>query len=141
MTTTSSGVQDHSTRDAWAGGLSIFGGTVLATLGLFQFFEGLSAVLSDKVYETTPSYVYQFDITTWGWIHLVVGLIAVAVGVGVLMGQAWGLITGIIIAAISALTQFMFLPWAPIWAIVIIGFDIAVIWALCVRMGQERATS
>ena len=141
MTTTSSGVQDHSTRDAWAGGLSIFGGTVLATLGLFQFFEGLSAVLSDNVYVTTPNYVYQFDITTWGWIHLVVGLIAVAVGVGVLMGQAWGLITGIIIAALSALTQFMFLPWAPIWAIVIIGFDIAVIWALCVRMGQERATS
>jgi hypothetical protein len=141
MTTTSSGYQDHSTRDAWAGGLSVFGGTVLATLGLFQFFEGLSAVLSDKVFVTTPNYVYQFDITTWGWIHIVVGLVAVAVGIGVLMGQTWGLITGIIVASLSALTQFMFLPWAPIWAIVIIGFDIAVIWALCVRMGQERPTS
>ena len=113
MTTTSSGVQDHSTRDAWAGGLSIFGGTVLATLGLFQFFEGLSAVLSDKVYVTTPNYVYQFDVTTWGWIHLIIGLIAVAVGIGLSMAQAWARSTGMVIAAVPAITQFMFLPYYP----------------------------
>jgi hypothetical protein len=139
MTTTSPGYRDHSTRDTWAGGLSVFGGTVLATLGLFQFFEGLSAVLSDKVFVTTRNYAYQFDITTWGWIHLILGLIAVAVGLAILAGQTWGLITGIMVASLSALSQFLFLPWAPIWAIVIIGFDIAVIWALCVRMGQDRA--
>ena len=71
-------------------GLSFFGGAVLATVGLFQFFEGLSAVLKDKVYVSTPKYVYQFDLTTWGWIHLILGLLAVGVGIGDLVGQAWG---------------------------------------------------
>jgi hypothetical protein len=129
--------QDHPARSAWAGGVSIFAGAMLLTLGLFQFFEGLSAVLKDNVYVTTRDYVFQFDITTWGWIHLIIGLIAVLVGGSILAGQAWAYITGMIIAGISAITNFMFIPWYPLWAIVIIAFDIAVIWALCVRLAEE----
>jgi hypothetical protein len=127
----------HPARSAWAGGLSIFAGAVMVTLGLFQFFEGLSAVLKDKVYVSTRDYVYQFDITTWGWIHLVLGIVIVLVGGAVLAGQAWAYVTGMILAGLSALTNFMFIPYYPVWAIVIIGFDIAVIWALCVRLGED----
>ena len=114
--------------------MSVFAGTVLLTVGLFQFFEGLSAVLSDNLYVNTRDYVFQFDITTWGWIHLVLGAIAVAVGLSILMGQAWAFLFGIVIASLSALTNFMFIPWYPVWAVIIIAFDIAVIWALCVRL-------
>src|ERR1700745_2695264 len=100
--------QDHTARNAWAGGVSIFAGAMLLTLGLFQFFEGLSAVLKDQVYVATRDYAFQFDITTWGWIHLIIGIIAVLVGGSILAGQAWAYITGMIIAGISAITNFMF---------------------------------
>lgn len=135
--TSTSNHRDQSSRTAWASGIVVFAGTVLATLGLFQFFEGLSAVLDDQVYVSTREYVYQFDISTWGWIHLVLGLAAVGVGVALLVGQAWALVVGILIAAFSAISQFLFLPWYPVWAVTIIAFDVAVMWALSVRLGER----
>jgi hypothetical protein len=116
---------------------TIFAGTVLSVVGLFQFFEGLSAVLKDDVYVTTPNYVYQFDLTTWGWMHLVVGAVAVAVGLAILMGQSWAMVAGIIMATLSLLMQFLFIPWAPFWAMVIIAVDIFIIWALAARLGER----
>jgi hypothetical protein len=116
---------------------TIFAGTVLSIVGLFQFFEGLSAVLKDDVYVTTPNYIYQFDLTTWGWLHLIVGAIAVAVGIAILMGQSWAMVTGIILATLSLLMQFLFIPWAPIWALVIIATDMFIIWALAARLGER----
>ena len=116
---------------------SVFGGTVLATVGLFQFFEGLSAVLNDDVYVRTPNYVYQFDLTAWGWLHLIVGVIAVGVGIAVLMGQSWAMFVGIVMATLSLLMQFLFIPWQPIWALVIIAVNMAVIWALATRLGDR----
>lgn len=113
---------------------SVFGGIVLLTVGAFQFFEGLSAVLEDEVYVRTPNYLYEFDLTTWGWWHLVIGVLAAVVGVAVLIGQSWAMVVGIILASLSALTQFLFLPWQPVWALVIIAIDIAVIWALARRL-------
>jgi hypothetical protein len=116
---------------------SIFAGTILSVVGLFQFFEGLSAVLKDDVYVTTPNYIYQFDLTTWGWVHLIVGAVALVVGIAILMGQAWAMVVGIILATLSLLMQFLFIPWQPIWALVIIAVDIAVIWALAARLGER----
>src|ERR1700709_2619152 len=123
MSASSPNTYESSSRSAWAGGVSVFAGTVLFVVGLFQFFEGLSAVLSDKVYVTTRRCAYQFDITTWGWIHLVIGVIAALVGISILMGQVWAFLTGIIIASLSMLANFMFIPWYPVWAIIIIAFD------------------
>ena len=116
---------------------SIFGGTVLATVGLFQFFEGLSAVLNDDVYVRTPNYIYEFDLTAWGWLHLIVGIVAVGVGIAVLMGQSWAMFVGIVMATLSLLMQFLFIPWQPIWALVIIAVNMAVIWALATRLGDR----
>ena len=127
------------TRSSLAGGVSLFGGIILATVGLFQFFEGLSAVLNDKVYASTPSYVYEFDLTLWGWFHLVIGALAVAVGVAIVVGQTWGFFAGVFLAALSALTQFLFMPYYPLWAVTIIAIDVAVIWALCRRMREDWA--
>ena len=81
---------DILARSGLAHGVSLFGGIILATVGLFQFFEGLSAVRNDKVYASTPQYVYEFDLSVWGWFHLVIGALAVAVGVAIVAGQTWG---------------------------------------------------
>jgi hypothetical protein len=133
-TSTTPGTYRDDATEYEEGG-SLFGGTVLTTVGIFQFLEGLSAVLKDDVYVTTPDYVYQFDLTGWGWLHLIVGAVAIAVGIAILMGQDWAMLIGIIMAALSAVMQFLFIPWQPIWALVIIGVNIAVVWALATKLG------
>ena len=125
------------TRSSLAGGVSLFGGIILATVGLFQFFEGLSAVLNDKVYASTPAYVYEFDLTLWGWYHLILGAVAVAVGIAIVASQDWAFFAGIFLATLSALTQFIFLPYYPLWALTIIAVDVVVIWALCRRLHED----
>jgi hypothetical protein len=117
-------------------GVSVFAGVILVTLASFQILEGLSAVLKDDLYVAGLKYAYAIDLTTWGWIHLVIGVIGVAVGIGILAGQAWGHILGIAFAVISALSQFMFLPFYPFWALLLIGMNILVIWALANRLTE-----
>lgn len=128
---------DFPTRSHVAGGVSLFGGILLATVGLLQFFQGLSAVLNDKLYTVTPRYVYQFDITLWGWFHLIMGAIALAVGVAIVASQPWAFFLGIFLAVLSMVTQFLFVPYYPLWALTIIAIDFAVIWALCVRLRED----
>lgn len=123
---------------AWAEGIGIFAGTILATVGVFQFLEGLSAVAKDDVFVRTPNYVFDVDVSTWGWIHMLIGVVAVAVGVCLLLGQYWAMVAGICIAVVSALANFAFLPFYPFWAMAIIAFDLAVVWAMTVLMGQRR---
>ena len=117
-------------------GISVFAGILLATLGGFQILQGLSAVLEDDIFVTGINYVYEIDVTTWGWVAMLLGAIGVAVGVGILMGQVWAASAGIGFAVLSALGQFAFMPYYPFWAMLIIFMDILVIWALAKQIGQ-----
>ena len=82
------------------------------------------------MYVTTPQYVYSFDITGWGWIHLILGAVVAAAGVGVVRGATWAVVVGITLASLSALVNFAFIPYYPVWSILIIALDVAIIWAL-----------
>jgi len=75
-----------STRKAWAGGLTTFGGLILLMGGVLALLQGISALAGDTVYVRTRDYVYSFDLTTWGWIHLLLGLAAIAVGLAIMAG-------------------------------------------------------
>jgi hypothetical protein len=98
--------------------------------GGFQALEGLAAIVNDKYLVVLPNYIYSFDLTAWGWIHLILGLALVLIGVCLLMGQGWAKIAGIAVAGIAALINFTWLPYAPLWSIIVIGVDVIVIWAL-----------
>jgi len=119
-----------STKGVWAYGIGAFGGVLLVMLGLFQFLQGLSAALKDDVFVRTSDYVYSVDLTGWGWIHMIIGALAVLVGLSILYAQTWARAAGILIAVLSALANFAFLPYYPYWSIVVIAIDIVVIWAL-----------
>ncbi len=121
----------------WASGLVTFGGIMLLTMGFLQFLQGLSAVFKDQLYVAGPKYLYRFDLTAWGWAHVIVGVIAIVIGVTLLLGKSFGLYAGLAIAGLSALTNFTFLPYYPLWAIVLIAFDVAIIWAISVLLGQR----
>ncbi|WP_395690395.1 hypothetical protein [Nocardioides sp.] len=130
MTNTPREEFETSTKGLWAWGLGAFAGVVLVTVGLFQALEGLSAVLKDDVYVATHDYLYSISLTGWGWVHLVVGVLAVLVGICVLYGQTWARAVGVLLAVLSAVTNFAFIPYYPFWALLIIAVDVVVIWAL-----------
>lgn len=122
--------QDDDTRGA---GWIMFAGVMMITIGIFQAFIGLVALINDEFYVVTPDYLLQFDATTWGWIHLIVGLIVLASGFGVFSGNVLARTVGVLVALGSMLSNFAWLPWYPIWAITIIVIDVLVIWALTVH--------
>ena len=121
-----------SQRDPSAGavGWTMFAGIMLIMIGFFHALAGLTGILKDEFYAATPNYFLKFDATTWGWIHLIGGVIVVLAGFGVFKGAVWARTVGVIIALISALVSFAWIPVYPIWGIIVIAIDVAVIWAL-----------
>ena len=115
---------------AWATGFIMFAAVLMIMAGAFQALSGLVALFQDEFYVTTPNYVLQFDTTTWGWIHLLIGLLVLFAGIAVLSGQTWGRVIGVILAVLSALSNFAFLPYYPFWSMLIIALDVFIIWAL-----------
>jgi hypothetical protein len=122
----------HRTRTLWAAGLSTFAATLMIVVGLFQFVEGLVAVINGTDFLIrTPNYVFTFNASAWGWFHMIVGLGAAVAGGFIFTGNVFARSVGIALAGVSAIANFMWLPHYPIWAIVIIALDVFVIWALC----------
>ena len=126
-------------RAAWAGGLTLFAGVVVVMLGVFEFLQGFSAVRRDDAFVRPPNYVYEFDLTTWGWIHMLIGVIAMIIGGAVLTTRKSGLVAGIVLAVLSAVSNFLFIPQSPWWSLVLIGLNVALIWAFCEVMRENRA--
>ena len=130
---------DHQMSASWAQGISFFAGVLLIVGGGFQALEALVALVNDEFFVVAPNYIYSFDLTAWGWIHLLIGLAFVAIGICLLLGQGWALIAGIVVASISALIHFTWLPYQPFWAILLIAVDLLIIWALASARAQSRA--
>ncbi|MFJ6796485.1 hypothetical protein [Streptomyces sp. NPDC091268] len=116
---------------AWATGGATFAGVLMAVNGVFSIFEGISALAKDDVYLPIGDYTFKFDLTAWGWIHLILGAVVLVVGIGILKGTTWGRAAGIALAALSVLIHFLWLPYQPLWALIAIAIGVFVIWALC----------
>ena len=119
-------------------GVTTFAGVLLTVVAIFQILEGITAIANDTIFVRGLNYTWQFNIQTWGWIHLLIGLIALATGIGIIMGQTWGYLIGIGIAGLSMLSNFMFMPYYPFWSLAVIGLDVLVIWALCKQIAGNR---
>ena len=122
--------QDQLAPRRGATGLTTFAGVMMIMAGGFQLFNGLVALLANEFYVNTPNYLFKFDATRWGWIHLLVGLLVLLAGFAVLAGQTWGRVVGIVLAVLSAMANFAFIPYYPFWSLTIIALDVFVIWAL-----------
>ena len=108
----------------------VFAGVILIMVGCFQAIAGLAAILEDEFFVVTPNYVFEVDATTWGWIHLLLGLLVAFAGYALFAARTWARVIGVTLAALSAIANFFFIPYYPFWAILIISLDIWVIWAL-----------
>jgi hypothetical protein len=114
----------------WAVGFSAFAGAIMIMIGIFQFFEGLAAVANDSFFVVGNNYTYNLDTTAWGWIHMIIGVIVFAAGLGIFSGATWARAVGIAVAVISAIANFFYIPYYPVWAVLLIALCVIVIWAL-----------
>lgn len=119
----------------WVSGPTLFAVLMLVAGGAFQILEGLAALIGNRFFLVTPSYAYRVDVAAWGWVHLILGVILIAVSIGVLRGSLVMRFVAMGLAVLSAVAHFLFIPYQPIWSVLIISVDVAVIWALA---GFER---
>lgn len=111
-------------------GLTILAAVLMMVSGVWGFFEGLAAIIKGEFYVVLPNYVYSMSVTGWGWIHLILGAILFITGACLLADMLWARIVGVVIASLSAIANFLFIPYYPVWSIVLIAIDLFVIWAL-----------
>ncbi|MFF9864671.1 MULTISPECIES: DUF7144 family membrane protein [unclassified Streptomyces] len=128
MTTMHTQTRRH---DALASGLVTFAAVMLLVAGILDIFRGIMGIAEDDVFVTTPEYIFRFDLTTWGWLHLAFGVLAAIVGVGLLRPSMWARVAGVGLAAILLVINFLSLPYYPVWSIVGIAMYAFIIWALC----------
>ena len=125
--TSSTGPADYS---GWAAGWAGFAGVMLIIVGVVDVIQGLVALANDEFYVVGREWAFEFDITAWGWIHLIGGVILVLTGVGIFSGNVLARIVGVIVAGLGVIYNFAWLPYYPVWSIIVIAICIAVIWAL-----------
>jgi hypothetical protein len=123
----------------WAIGWTWFAGLMMVMIGFWHAIAGLTAIIDDEFYTRTPNYLLKFDVSTWGWIHLLLGILILLAGFALFSGAVWARSLGVILAVVSAIAAFGWLPYYPVWGIVIIVVAVAVIWSLTVH-GRDVTT-
>jgi hypothetical protein len=122
----------HTAKRTWATGLTGFAAVMLFLVGLLNIFRGIMAIAEDDIFVTTRNYVFEWDLTGWGWLHLALGAVAVIISIGLLQTAMWARVAGVVIAGLVILANFLSLPYHPVWSVVMITISGFVIWALCV---------
>jgi hypothetical protein len=122
----------------WVGWIA-FASVIMVLLGVFHVLQGLVAIFNDEYYLVGKSgLTIHVDFTTWGWIHVIGGVIVAAAGVALFTGKVWARTVGVLVACVSAVVNVGFLSAYPIWSAIMIGVDVLVIWALTVHGGEMR---
>lgn len=127
-------------QSGWAIGSVVFAGIMMIMMGVWWFFAGLVALFDDNFYVVTQEWIYKINITTWGWVHVGLGIVVTLAGFFVFTGALWARIVGIVLAIAAALVAFAWLPYYPIWAILLIAIAVLVIWALVVYRNEIAST-
>ena len=117
-----------------------FAGILMVLLGGLSFFEGLIALIRDNYYVVTPSGFLLFDVTGWGWIMLLWGIVLVLVGLALLNGASWARWTSILLVSINVFGQLGFLGNTndTVWLLITLTFNIIVLYALIVRWHDSQ---
>ncbi|MEU6217467.1 hypothetical protein ABZ845_08085 [Streptomyces sp. NPDC047022] len=123
----------RSAKQLWAQGLMMFASVMLMVVGVLDIFRGIMGITTNDITVATRSYVFQFDLTGWGWVHLALGVVAVVVGMGLMTPAAfWARVGGVAIAGFIIIASFLSLPYYPFWSVVMMALSAFVVWALCV---------
>lgn len=125
-------------RSGAGAGFVLFAAIMMVLIGIFHAIAGLTGIIKNTFYLVSPNYVISWDATVWGWIHLLLGIIVVLAGFALMQGATWARIVGIILVGLSAIANFAFIPYYPVWSILIVALDVVVLWAL-IAHGRDLA--
>ncbi len=134
-------LREDANRDqtGWVGWI-VFAAVMMTLLGSFHVIQGLVALLKDEYFLVGDSgLVVSVDYTTWGWVHVIGGLIIAAAGLALFAGQMWARVVGVLVAMLSAVVNLAFLSAFPVWSALMILLDVLVIWALTVHGSELKA--
>jgi uncharacterized membrane protein HdeD (DUF308 family) len=98
--------------------------------GAWNILEGIAAIAKGSFFVVLPNYAYNLSVSGWGWFHLILGIVVLVAGIALFWDKFWARATGVVLAALSAMVNFLYIPYQPVWSIVIIALDMIVIWAL-----------
>jgi hypothetical protein len=127
-----------ASRDVTRGptGWVIFAGVMMVMIGFLNFFYGLAAIVNDQVVVVGGHGAIIADLTTWGWVTLVLSIVLVATGFGLLAGMTWARVVGVVIVTVNAIEQVWIFPAAPLWAFIVILVDVIIIYNLTARWAE-----
>jgi hypothetical protein len=133
-----------ASKGFWAGWVA-FAGFLMLIVGTLDFLQGLTALIKDEYYVLTPSRILVFDLTTWGWIMLIWGVVLALAGLGLLTRQGWARWFTIVAVGANFVAELGFLGGGnfTLWALTVIALNVLVLYALIVRWdeGKEAALS
>jgi hypothetical protein len=130
-------------RDAATTATFVAGGTLAAAVlmifgGIMAIFEGIAAIGKDQVFVTNGDYTFSWSLTGWGWTHLILGIVIALAGFALFTGALWARAVGLVLAGLSMIANFTWLPYAPVWSVALLIVDGFIIWALCAPRGETR---
>jgi hypothetical protein len=141
MTMTSSGratgEQEYADSAGTPPGGLVFAGMLMLLSGTMQALQGLVALVDDNFY-VGKEYAFQLGLTTWGWIHLIGGVLVALAGAGMFTARTWARTLAVVLASLSILANFMWMPHYPLWSLTVIAFDVFVIWAATAHSRDVR---
>jgi hypothetical protein len=127
-------------KSGWTGWIG-FAGVLMVIIGGIDFFQGLIAAIRGSYYAVTPNQIVVFNLTTWGWITLIWGIILVMAGFGLLAGSSWARWFTIVAGSINFFIQLGFngSPAYPLWSLMGLVLTIFVLYALIVHWDAAKA--
>jgi hypothetical protein len=132
MATTTPGRAAASTREYSAGavGVTVFAGIIMIMSGVFHAIQGIVALVNNNFFVVGKDYVFTFNMTGWGWAHIVLGVVVATAGFFLFQAATWARTVAVIAASLSILASFLWMPYYPIWSLTVMAFDVFVIWAV-----------
>lgn len=132
------GAPDYAQPTGWVGWI-FFAGVIMIVMGSFHAIAGLAALFKDTYFVVGPQdLLISVDYTTWGWVHLLLGILVAIAGIALMVGRTWARVVGIVLAVISAIVNMAFLSAYPLWSALIIALDVIVIYAIAVHGGEAK---
>jgi hypothetical protein len=130
MSTTRADAHEQRSYSAGAVGVTVFAAVMMIIGGTMQAIQGVVALVNDTFYVVGEKYIFQFDFTSWGWIHLILGVVVAAAGFALLQGATWARFVAVILASVSIVANFVWMPFYPLWSLTLIALNVAVVWAV-----------
>src|SRR5262249_29673894 len=122
--------QSETETRAWMRGRSVQAGTALLLAGIFQVLMGVNAIARSTFFVSVSHYLYSASLRTWGWVLVGVGAAAILTALWLFTGMLLARMVGFAVAVLAAVAGFFFIPYYPIWSILIVATYIWAIWAI-----------